>query len=529
MDSNGEAIGTVVSDQDTPTFELVRIKLKTGKDVRPSTLIRIPVFRNGQASTLIGRVRSAYEHNPNERPEDINVRDTLQMDTNYPREEDSTTIFRLAEAELIEEITEKETSDDESGTGKVTKEIGAPQTLPNAGAPALLAEVDEIIQVLGLEKDKANGLHIGDTVSGTPAAVTLRRQAIQRHMFICGTTGSGKSYAMGVIAEELVKHDLPVVFIDTQDEYSKLVQKLGGEVVEPGKDFNIRISSLMESELIDLLPEAMKRSALQSDIVGKAFGELHTKRSNEDIAKFTLDDILDKIPDAAHALTAKVGDVNRVTDSVQRRLESLRYHKIFGRGVVDWRKLMYPCLAINCKRLTSTQLQTVATAVLRELQNLRLHGHIPPYVAVIDEAHLFVPEGEGSACKQIIREGVRIGRHHGIAMVLLTQSPVDIDKRAIRQCNTRLVFALEPDQLDAIRGVKADASEEMLQALPKLQQGICLLSGTYESVKHTTLVDIRERHKKDSEGGETPDIFKEMVDNWKPEIEKLKQAGRDRV
>ena len=86
------------------------------------------------------------------------------------------------------------------------------------------------------------------------------------------------------------------------------------------------------------------------------------------------------------------------------------------------------------------------------------HNHIPPYVVVIDEAHLFVPEGEGSPCKQIIREGVRIGRHHGIALVLMTQSPVDIDKRAIRQCNTRLVFALEPDQLDAIRGVRSDAS-----------------------------------------------------------------------
>ena len=151
---------------------------------------------------------------------------------------------------------------------------------------------------------------------------------------------------------------------------------------------------------------------------------------------------------------------------------------------------MYPCLAINCKHLTTTQLHPIATAVLRELQTLRLHNHIPPYAAVIDEAHLFVPEGEGSSCKQIIREGVRIGRHHGIAMVLMTQSPVDIDKRTIRQCNTRLVFALEPDQLDAIRGVKADASEEMLNALSKMPQGTCLLSGTYESVKHAIPVKI---------------------------------------
>jgi DNA helicase HerA-like ATPase len=152
--------------------------------------------------------------------------------------------------------------------------------------------------------------------------------------------------------------------------------------------------------------------------------------------------------------------------------------------------------------------------VLRELQDLRLRNFIPPYVAVIDEAHLFVPQGEGSPCKQIIREGVRIGRHHGICLVLLTQSPVDIDKGVIRQCNTRLVFALELDQLDAIRGVKADASEEMLRALPKMPRGTCILSGTYESIKHAIPVKIRTRHTKDSEGGKAPPIFDEMTQKW---------------
>lgn len=502
-------IGTVVSDQDTPTFEIVRIKLKAGEDVKPGTLVRIPTLRNGTPSTLIGRVRSAYEHNPNERPEDINVRDSLRLQARYPQEEDSTTIYRLVEADLIEEI--------------IGEEIRSPQTLPNSGAEVFVANVDEIVRTLGLVTDESVGLNIGETTSGTATKIILKREAIQRHMFICGTTGSGKSYAMGVIAEELVKHGLPIVFIDTQDEYSTLVEKLGGMVVEPGKDFSIRISSLTESELLDLLPDAMKKSALQCDIVAKAFGELQTGLTNEDIAKFSLDDLIAKIPEAAKALTAKEGDVKRVTDATERRTRTLANHKIFGSGVADWRKLMYPCLAINCKRLTSTQLQSVATAVLRELQNSRLRGHIPPYVAVIDEAHLFVPDGEGSPCKQIIREGVRIGRHHGIAMVLLTQSPVDIDKRAIRQSNTRLVFALEPDQLEAIRGVKADASEEMLRALPKMPRGTCLLSGTYESVKHTIPVKIRKRYTEDSEGGQTPPIFEEMQKKWEPLIKKLKQ------
>ena len=505
MRSDTDSIGTVISDQETPTFETVRIKLKEGQDVKPGTLVRVPVSRNNINSTLIGRIRSAREYNPNESAESINVRETLAMAPNYPQEEYSTTIYRLAEAELIEEIADQT--------------MQSPQTLPQAGAEVFIANDDEIVQTLGLVK--SNGLRIGETVSGTTTEIILKRESIQRHFFLSGTTGSGKSYAMGVITEELVKQNLPIIFIDTQDEYSLLVKKLGGRVVEPGVDFTIRISSLAESELLDLLPTAT--TELQKDIAGRAFGELQSQLRVEDIAKFSIDQLLDRMEEIGPDLTNSQSSIKMAIS----RTSSLKRNKIFGEGIgkADWRKYMYPCLSINCKRLTTTQLQPIATAVLRELQTLRLYYHIPPYVAVIDEAHLFVPEGEGSPCKQIIREGVRIGRHHGIAMVLMTQSPVDIDKRTIRQCNTRLVFALEPDQLDAIRGVKADASEEMLNALSKMPQGTCLLSGTYESVKHTIPVKIRERETPNSEGGETPNIFREMKEEWIDKITELRQKG----
>ncbi len=516
---NPLSIGTVISDEDSPTFELIRIHMAVGHDVKPGTLIKVQAMRNGETSTLIGRVQSAYEHNPNENVESANVRKKLSLSAHYPHEEDSTTIFRLVEADLIEEIV------DISKAGITRTECRSPQTLPNSGAEVFIADEGEIVRTLGLTDDEKEGLYIGETISGTKTKIIIKREAIQRHMFICGTTGSGKSYAMGVVAEELISHGLPIVFIDTQDEYSNFVKAVGGQVVEPGKDFTVRISSLTEGELLDLFPDSMKKSPLQCDIALKAFGDLQTALHNGNIEKFTLQQVFDGIQDAASSLCAKEGDVLRVTDSVTRRMGILSQHKVFGQGIekAHWPTLMSPCLSINCKRLTSIQLQSVATAVLRELQNYRLKGHIPPYVVVIDEAHLFVPQGHESSCKQIIAEGVRIGRHHGICMILLTQSPVDIDKSIIRQCNTRLVFALEPDQLDAIRGVKADASEEMLRALPKMPRGVCLLSGTYESVKHTIPVGIRERNMPNVEGGKAPLIFDQMRDEWNAKIAKAKQ------
>ncbi len=503
--SNTELIGKVISDEETPSFETIRIKLESGQDVKPGTLVRISV-PGGVDCKLIARIHSAHEHNPNEGPEDINVRDTMKIPSSYPPEEDSTIIYRLAEAELIEETI--------NGT------MQKPQTLPRSGAEVYIATEDEIVKTLGLEDDEKDGLLIGDTVAGASTEIILKREAVQRHIFLCGTTGSGKSYAMGVIAEELVKHRLPIIFIDTQDEYSVLVDKLGGTLAEPGEnDFTIPVSSFTEPELLELLPRSM--TSVHTDIVGKAFSDLKEQIASNVDGKFTIDQLLSQMPAAGQDLQA---DVRSVT-MAKKRTATLK-HKIFGDGIDtdNWKKYMYPCLAINCKDLTTTQVQTFTTAVLRDLQRLRNKKLIPPYVAVIDEAHLFVPEGESSACKQIIREGVRMGRHHGISIILMTQSPVDIDKRAIRQCNTRLVFALEPDQLDAIKGVRSDASDEMLNALPKMPRGTCILSGTYENVKHAIPVKIRKRNTKKSEGGATPDIFAEMRDDWLDENDELKQG-----
>ena len=180
----------------------------------------------------------------------------------------------------------------------------------------------------------------------------------------------------------------------------------------------------------------------------------------------------------------------------------------------NWVDLLekHPVVNVDCGELDQSQLQLVVGATLRELQNLRKKKLIPPHVIVLDEAHLLVPESQDSPCKQVIREDVRIGRHYGICMILITQSPVDIDKKTIRQCNTRFIFALEPDQLDSLRGVKADATDEMLTRLPKMPRGSCILSGTYETIKHAIPIRIRS-DRKTQPGGEAPEILDE-VEEW---------------
>jgi DNA helicase HerA-like ATPase len=248
------------------------------------------------------------------------------------------------------------------------------------------------------------------------------------------------------------------------------------------------------------------------DLLAFSFLSLKRRMIEGRMRQFGLNDLIQKMQEDAPTLDVKP---NSLQIGLIRTQSSIQRHDFLGERT-NWVQLLKdsPVINIDCGHLDQSQVQLVVGATLRELTNLRVRKEIPPYVIVLDESHLLVPEGEDSPCKQVIRENIRIGRHYGICMILITQSPVDIDKKTIRQCNTRFIFALESDQLDSLRGIKADATEDMLKRLPKMPRGTCLLSGTYETIKHAIPIKFRS-DRKTKEGGGAPDIFREIRETWK--------------
>ena len=511
MLDNLEVVGSVIADDTSPSFEAFRFKANAFQYVYPGTLLG--TTGNDRKSFLIGRVSKAIEINPHESAERSKVREAMEMLPDYPAEDFSTTIFRVYEVDIIEEAIIK---DDD------TIVIEQPSNMPKAGEEVFQLSDSIVADALGFATNHDLSLCLGTTQHSSATSdgqqatnnVMLKREAIQRHLFIGGTTGSGKSYSTGIILEEINRLGLPIVILDSQNEYAGLAKCLGGNVLVPGKDYTVRLSSLTETEVLDLVPTL--RGTKGYDLLAFTFIRLKREMLRRRKDSFNLDELLFGMEADAPGL--QVSPQSR-TLGIRRTQSSIERHNFLG-GKTNWKQLLSwrnnnktPILTIDCNGLDQTQLQLIVAATLRELQTLRKDTQIPPYTVVLDEAHLLVPEGEGSACKQVIREGVRLGRHFGICMILITQSPVDIDKKTIRQCNTRLIFALEPDQLDAIRGVRADATDDMLNRLPKMPVGTCLLSGTYETVKHAIPIRIRS-DRETTPGGETPDIFAEVQSKW---------------
>jgi hypothetical protein len=62
--------------------------------------------------------------------------------------------------------------------------------------------------------------------------------------------------------------------------------------------------------------------------------------------------------------------------------------------------------------------------------------------------------------------------------------------------------------------------------MPKLPQGVCVLTGAFETVRHATVVRVRERRT--THGGATPDIWSELAEKgWSGKRRAVQQRLAD--
>lgn len=502
-----ERIGTVVSSASTPTFSTLHVHLDAGKRVRPGELL-LAAADEGMFS--VGRVVEGREVNIYEGAQKAHLRKLLDLKSVSSDHEDLPGKYRIIELDLLEEVVYTE------GHSKLRE----PQTLVPAGSPVYRSTGTIVNLVLGLSSnDEENGkLMVGHTVGKSASPVPLDgRIVLPRHILIVGTTGTGKSWLHGVLTEEIQEIGLPQINIDVHGELVKAAEELGGINLVPGRNITVPITSLSEPEILELIPFL---TDLQGEIVRRAFLELKKRTTIKGI-NGTLDDLLEEINEVGKRMQAR----SQTIGMARARTDMLQFVPIIGEGI-DWEAVLKRgiCVNIDCRMLPHSELHAVVGAIGRQLLGLRMKGRIPPFAFSVDEAHLFIPHQEKTTSGQVLRELIRYGRHYGICLILITQSPTDVDRRIIRITNTRFLFAIEPDQLDALRGVFADAPRDLIKRLPKIEVGTCLLTGSRETVRHAIPIKIRGRRT--THGGETPDLIEQVKEMEAKRRERTK--GEDR-
>jgi DNA helicase HerA-like ATPase len=397
--------------------------------------------------------------------------------------------------------------------------LQSPRTPFNAGSGIIRADEDLIRQVLGLNAAKENGAYIG-LLKGHDLKVYLNVDSlVQKHICVLAKTGGGKSYACGVLVEELLKKKIPMVIIDTHGEYHSLTkpnksrkdQKNMERFGVKQRDYSSQMTefspldgrgsvkhltlggqNLEAREITDLL--SAKLSGPQIGVLYQAIKEVKEYKQVYDLR-----DIIDAVNRSK----------SNARWNVIASLESLDSIGVFSESGTSMGELVRSgkCSTINMKGVPPDVQEVVVARLTKELFDARKAGKIPPFLFVIEEAHNYCPERgfRSAVSSNILRTIASEGRKFGMGLCIISQRPAKVDKNIISQCNTNVILKVtNPNDLKAIIQSVEGLTNQTYREIQRLPIGVALISGA--SLQIPIMAEIRTRET--SHGGKSVNITK---------------------
>lgn len=351
-----------------------------------------------------------------------------------------------------------------------------------------------------LYADAAVSLPIGSFLASQDIPARLLAQRFNRHTFWCGQSGSGKTYALGVVLEQLLLHTaLPMVVFDPNADFVHMKQ------AHPAATADAR-RALADRDIRVLRPTSPSPDALRVRFLDLS--------SRAKAAVFRLDPLDDR---AEHNELMHVEDTVGLVDpagvvpgllkrdtpaarDLAARTENLR--------VTDWSVWAQGLAAVTDtleSRPDATVLDlggfaypeeslVVALAVLDDLWAKREQRR--PLLIVIDEAHNFCSPDQTSPLHVAVRERIvqiaAEGRKFGLWLLLSTQRPVRVHPSIISQCdNLALMKMTSPVDLTELANIFGFVPPAMLSRAARFRQGEALFAGGF--VPAPTMVSMGPR------------------------------------
>lgn len=349
------------------------------------------------------------------------------------------------------------------------------------------------------DTDEQAHLEVGKIIytSGN-TRVTLGAAGLDRHTFLCGQSGSGKTFALGVILEQLLlKTDLRIVVLDPNSDFVRLnelctlsefnkktsQQLADAEYNALAETYNARIKKLRifrsaevegnhqrlgikfsdldryEQAAILKLDPLIDRDEFNAfwkvvEYVGLRRDTDSNTRSNNplsiisSIPSLTIPKGYSSRPSQGSYSLSEIGQVISKDYSPQIRQLGLRIDNL---GIAQWqiwgddnRSLLISSLHSNDVSLV-IDLGTLPSSDQRAAVTMAVLGHLwrsrykrKPVMLVIDEAHNVCPQNPLSDLERITTELViqiaGEGRKFGIYLLLATQRPEKLHINVLSQC-----------------------------------------------------------------------------------------------
>ena len=302
-------------------------------------------------------------------------------------------------------------------------------------------------------------LTLGTLVDVPEVPAVLAAKGLGRHTFVCGQSGSGKTYAMGKVLERVLQDtDLRIFVLDPNSDYVHL-----GSLLDPsdtdltdeqyvaahgrhaayadgvkvlGRDAGLRLwlgnlTMRQQTTVLGLDPLA---DAEETDVARRIMESLpDTHYAPGDIRQRALE--LDE--PAAARLALRIGNLGLDTMDIWADADHPAVVEQIGD---DWRAVVFDLGSLRTPRERSIVSAAVVTAAW-EWRHAR-----QPVLLVVDEAHNVCPQVPTDPQQALATEHLVTiageGRKFGIYLMVATQRPTKVHENVLSQCDNLVLMRM---------------------------------------------------------------------------------------
>jgi DNA helicase HerA-like ATPase len=318
-----------------------------------------------------------------------------------------------------------------------------------------------------------------------------------RHTFLCGQSGSGKTYALGTILEQLLlQTTLRLVVLDPNSDFVRLHEVGGGVGDDEAARYHEATAGLVVRRGGDETSERLHVRFTDCDAEEQAavlrldpIDDREEYGALVEMLESGLEQAGTSARDIAAQLLAGPGPELRALGA---RLRNLGIHRwrVWSEGDAgSVQELVAPggprATVVDVGSLDTAGEQAIAAeSVLATLWRRRSERE--PVLIVIDEAHNVCPREPGDAVTALAtKHAARIaaeGRKFGLYLLVATQRPHRVDELVVSQCDNLVLMRMtSAGDLAYIGETLSFAPSELLAEATSFRMGESLVAGKIAS------------------------------------------------
>jgi uncharacterized protein len=333
-----------------------------------------------------------------------------------------------------------------SGHGALLERDGA----PFHDATVRAATPDEVRDWTHRSRRRDAVLDIGELALSPGVPAGLDAGGFDRHTFLCGQSGSGKTYSLGVVLEQLlVTTRLRIVVLDPNSDFVRLTSvREGADPAASERYADVARTVAVHSAGADGERRLRIRLAEIEPAARTALLRLDPIADREEHAE-----LADLLAEGRPMTVAAMGSSPRP----ERQRLALRARNLGVERFGVWAGTQLGstldavhdpsarCVVVDLGSLATPEEQALtAAAVLAELWRHREERN--PVLVVIDEAHNVCPARPQDQLTALATEhAVRIaaeGRKFGLYLLVSTQRPQKVHENVVSQCDNLVLMRL---------------------------------------------------------------------------------------